>query len=119
LLQEAQQKMGLEDGVTEPASGDRFRKNATRCWAMLLARIYECLPLQCPRCGQPMRIIAFILEPPVIERVLTHVGEPTSAPEVLPARAPPQGELGFDQAVGGCEWPEMDQAASAPGDPWD
>ena len=33
------QKMGLEDGVTEPESGDRFRKTAARCWAMLLARV--------------------------------------------------------------------------------
>lgn len=54
---------------------------------LLLARIYECLPLQCPKCGQPMRIIGFVLEPPVIKRVLTHIGEPTTAPEVLPARA--------------------------------
>ena len=38
VLQEAQQKMGLEERVTEPESGDRFRKNAARCWAMLLAR---------------------------------------------------------------------------------
>ena len=38
VLQEAQQKMGLEEAVTEPASGDRFRKIAARCWAMLLAR---------------------------------------------------------------------------------
>ena len=32
---------------------------------MLLVRIYECLPLLCPRCGEPMRIIAFVLDPPV------------------------------------------------------
>jgi hypothetical protein len=24
-----------------------------------LARIYACLPLKCPKCGEPMRIIAF------------------------------------------------------------
>ena len=46
VLQDAQQKMGLEEGLTEPVSGDRFRKTAARCWAMLLARVYECLPLQ-------------------------------------------------------------------------
>jgi len=42
-----------------------------------------------------MRIIAFILDRSVIERILEHVGEPTEAPAVLPARSPPQGELGF------------------------
>ncbi len=30
---------------------------AARCWTLLLARIYECLPLLCPRCVEPMRII--------------------------------------------------------------
>jgi len=26
---------------------------------LLQVRIYECLPLTCPKCGEPMRIIAF------------------------------------------------------------
>ena len=42
-----------------------------------------------------MRIIAFVLDPPVIERILTHIGEPTTAPIVLPARSPPQSEMAF------------------------
>ncbi len=29
-------------------------------WALLLARIYEVLPLLCPQCGGKMRVIAFI-----------------------------------------------------------
>ena len=118
-LQEAQQKMGLEESVTEPTSGDRFRKTAARCWAMLLARVYECLPLQCPHCGQPMRIITFVLEPPVVERILRHIGEPTEPPALLPARSPPQGELAFDRDGGRDDWPEMDQSVDTPGDPWD
>ncbi|MBD3220108.1 hypothetical protein GF314_02610 [bacterium] len=28
-----------------------------------LVQLYECQPLSCPRCGEPMRIIAFICEP--------------------------------------------------------
>jgi hypothetical protein len=32
-------------------------------WALLLARIYEVLPLLCPACGGPMRIIAFLTGP--------------------------------------------------------
>ena len=88
-------------------------------------RIYECLPLLCPSCGQPMRIIAFLEDPPVVEEILRHIGESTQAPEVLPARAPPQGELGFDQAgslqqvAADEEWPEMDQTAGSGDDTWD
>ncbi len=84
----------------------------------MLARIYECLPLVCPRCGEPMRIIAFILDRPVIERILEHVGEPTEAPSVLPARSPPQGEFAFNQDAGTDAWPEMDQAAGEADEFW-
>lgn len=65
---------------------------------MLLARIYEYLPLLYSQCGQPMWIIAFVLDPPVIERILGHVDEPTEPPPVVPARAPPQATFDFDQA---------------------
>ena len=79
VLQEAEQKMGLQEEQPEPRAGERYRKTAARCWALLLARVYECLPLQCPRCGQPMRIIAFILEPPVVERMWNRYAIPPSA----------------------------------------
>jgi len=52
------------------------------------------------------------LDPPVVSRILAHVGEPTEAPAVLPARSPPQGELEFvviDQTGGRDGWPEIDQ----------
>ena len=113
--------MGLQEvdpSDTEPSSG--IRRTAARCWALLLARIYECLPLQCPRCGEPMRVIAFILDPPVIEKILTHVGEPVAAPTVLPARAPPQVEMDFGQG-GTCpeEWPDMDQSTGTGSTTWE
>jgi len=127
LLQEAQRKMGLAEAETAGAvDADEPRsavgRIAAHCWALLLARIYECTPLACPRCGEPMRIIAFILDPPVVERILTHIGEPVDAPEVWPARGPPQAELGFgqvDQTVGQDAWPEMDQTAGDGGDTWE
>ena len=87
--------MGLPDPAGTASDPEHpLRRAAARCWALLLARIFECLPLRCPRCGQPMRIIAFILDRPVIERILTHLELPTEPPAVLPARSPPQFELG-------------------------
>ncbi len=123
ILQQAQQKMNLQAGAPEVDGQTHIRKTAARCWALLLARIYECLPLLCPRCSQPMRVIAFIVERPVIEHILTHVGEPTEPPAVLPARAPPQLELGFDQDPerldpSGETWPDMDQTGGPSDETW-
>jgi len=42
-----------------------------------------------------MRIIAFITEAPAVNTILRHLGEPTTAPEVAPARGPPL----WDQAA--------------------
>jgi len=124
LLEDARQKMRLteaepSDAVERAEPRPTISRTAARCWALLLVRIYECLPLLCPKCSQPMRLIAFILDPPVIERILEHIGEPTEPPAVLPARAPPQAELDFTQVTGPDEWPEMDQSAGARGETWE
>jgi hypothetical protein len=50
----------------------------------LLRRIFEVDPLRCPRCGRAMRILAFLSEPAVLDRILTHLR--TRSP---PARDPP------------------------------
>jgi len=70
-LTQAREKMEIDQpDPPEDKPQGRVRIAAARCWAMLLARIYECLPLACPKCGQPMRLIAFIMEPPVVEKIL-------------------------------------------------
>jgi len=67
-------------------------------WAMLIARIYEILPLLCPQCSSEMAIIAFITEAGAIRRVLNHIGEPTTPPQIASVRAPPvEWDADFDQ----------------------
>jgi hypothetical protein len=44
-----------------------------------------------------MRLIAFVTERCSIERILTHLGEPTVAPYVATARAPPGSTTDFDE----------------------
>lgn len=76
-------------------------------WAMLLARIYETLPLVCPLCQSPMRIIAFITDGSTVRRILDHLGESSSPPKVAPARGPPLWELELTlrpQAGGAPQW---------------
>ena len=59
----------------------------------MLARIYEVLPLLCPACGGPMRILAFLTDPPVVVAILLHLELPHEPPLISPARGPPQGDF--------------------------
>jgi hypothetical protein len=63
-------------------------------WAVLIARIYEVLPLLCPVCGGQMRLIAFITHSADIRQILDHIGVDSQPPHITPARGPPLwGEL--------------------------
>jgi hypothetical protein len=57
---------------------------------VLIARIYEVLPLICPDCGQEMRLMAFVTEPEPLKRILRYIGEPPVPPPISPARSPPE-----------------------------
>ena len=43
-------------------------------WAKLLKRVFDIDMGHCPNCGGELKIIAAILEQPVIEKILTHLG---------------------------------------------
>ncbi len=64
-------------------------------WARLLKRVFDIDMQHCPNCGAgELKIIAAILEPPVIDKILTHLG--------LDPQPPPRGrarEAGQDFAI--------------------
>ena len=55
-------------------------------WAKLLKRVFDLDLEHCPNCGGELKIIAAILEAPVIEKILTHLGLQARAPPRAPAR---------------------------------
>jgi hypothetical protein len=63
---------------------------------MLLARLFESVPLTCPHCGADMRIVAFITESAPVQRILNHIGEPAEGPRIAPACGPPMWDDGRD-----------------------
>jgi hypothetical protein len=79
----------VELPASSPAPAPNARSPARYLWVMLLARLFESLPLVCPNCGADMRIIAFITEAAPVEQILTHIGEPPRPPPISPARGPP------------------------------
>jgi hypothetical protein len=69
-----------------------FRRNARAAWARLIQKVYEVDPMLCPRCGEEMRLMALIEDPPVIERILQHLHLWDPRP---PGPDPPAEDLGW------------------------
>ncbi len=56
--------------------------------------------LKCSGCGGRMRLVGFITKPATVRQILEHVGEPTSAPAIAPARLPPlEMKIGHELAA--------------------
>ena len=89
-------------------------------WAQLLARIYGVFALKCSGCGGRVRLIGFITEPATVRQILAHVGEPTTAPAIAPARSPPveanAQQLIGPEAVKAIPELEFDQTANLAGE---
>jgi hypothetical protein len=56
-------------------------------WAELLRRVFAIDVLTCPHCGGTRRLIAFLTDPPVVRKILAHLGHPTEPPAPAPARS--------------------------------
>ncbi|MBN2714830.1 MAG: transposase [Deltaproteobacteria bacterium] len=64
-------------------------------WAALLARTFRLEMEVCAYCGGRMRMVAVLTDPVSIKKYLDGVGLPSSAPEIAPARPPPQEEFDY------------------------
>jgi hypothetical protein len=85
---------------TPSRPADQAQRRADRArtvlpWAELLRRVFAIDALVCPKCLGPMTVIAYLTEPAVLEKILTHLGLPCSPPPLAPARPLGQIEL-FD-----------------------
>ena len=57
-----------------------------RRWRQLVKRIYEVDPLLCPRCHAEMRVVAFIVDHAVVDKILRRLDRKA---EAHPERGPP------------------------------
>ena len=74
-----------DDPTDEPTRSAQSRLS----WAQLLKRVFEIDMTACPKCGGPLTMIAVIEDPPVVQRILAHLGLPSRAPPRTPAKADP------------------------------
>jgi hypothetical protein len=83
-------KLGLEEPaeVTPIEEDGPSGKAARRSWARLIRKIYEIDPLECPKCGSRMRLVAFIEDELIVRKILKHL----KLWEKPIPRAPPEPE---------------------------
>ena len=72
----------LDDPEGAPPQSTRARIS----WARLLKRVFDIDIELCPHCGGTLKIIAAIVDPSVIAKILAHLGLPTRAPPRATAR---------------------------------
>lgn len=67
-------KAGIDDTIPAVMPNEMSSKEFRQNWARLIQKIYEVDPLICPKCWGQMRIISFIEELDIIEKILRHLG---------------------------------------------
>jgi hypothetical protein len=83
----------VEQQVTDAATPSECESESVQArphrisWARLLKRVFDIDMHHCPNCGAgELKIIAAILERPVIEKILTHLGLQAQPPPKARAR---------------------------------
>ena len=103
LQEKKNPKVEQKPGMPEPDTP--FRKKCRITWAALIKAVYEVDPLKCPKpvlsetevCGGTMKIISFVKEAKIIEKILRHCElwkEPAPHPPPAKILGPPEKERG-------------------------
>jgi len=86
-------KQGESDGAAQApstAEDSDFARETRRTWARILRKIFEAEPLVCS-CGARMRIVSFVTNPRVVDRILRHrESDRCQAKDPFEPRAPPR-----------------------------
>jgi hypothetical protein len=75
------------DALDDLGGAPHHSTSVRMSWARLLKRAFDIDIEFCPHCGDTLKIIVAIVDPPVIARILAHLGLPTRAPPRAPARS--------------------------------
>jgi hypothetical protein len=85
--QSGESEEGKEEQEQPHSTG---RLKSKKYWAQLINRIFLEDPLLCPNCGGERRVISFITQIPVIDKILKHVGYHHKDPPKPKYRGPPK-----------------------------
>jgi ribosomal protein S27E len=52
---------------------EELRRLPAKGWAEMIRKVYEVDPLVCPQCGGQMKVISFLTDYPVVDRIIGHL----------------------------------------------
>jgi hypothetical protein len=52
---------------------DKLRRLPAKGWAEMIRKVYEVDPMLCPRCGGKMKVVAFITDFAVVDKIIDHL----------------------------------------------
>jgi hypothetical protein len=52
---------------------DKLRRIPSKGWAEMIRKVYEVDPLLCAKCAAKMKVVAFITDYEVIDRIINHL----------------------------------------------
>ena len=77
---------------TSPEEQKKAKKSYTMGWTKMLKKVFDIDIQICSKCGGQIKIISSIQDPKIIKRILSHLGESSTVPELSPPRGPPEAE---------------------------
>jgi len=52
---------------------DELRRIPSKGWVAMIRKVYEVDPMLCPKCGGVMKVVAFLTEYAVVDRIIKHL----------------------------------------------
>jgi len=52
---------------------EELRRLPAKGWAAMIRKVYEVDPMVCPKCGSRMKVVAFLTEHAVVDRIIDHL----------------------------------------------
>jgi len=78
---------------------DELRPFPSKGWAEMIRKLYEVDPMLCPRCGGKMKVVAFITDFAVVDKIIDHLKLSFSA------ERPPPSHIAYQELLMAAEAP--------------
>jgi hypothetical protein len=78
---------------------DQLRPVPSKGWAEMIRKVYEVDPMVCPQCGGQMRVISFLTDYAVVDRIIDHLKL------TFVAERPPPAHLAYQEVLMAAETP--------------